>query len=382
MILKMVLFAVITFIIVSVAVFLELRIPRLEIPGNTSESNKLKILNEWLELLHKIDKFNGTVLLSQQGKILFSKSYGLDGAEISSQLTDHSSFNLASVSKQFTAMGVVILNDQSMLSYKDKVSDYIPELSYYKGITIQHLLHHTSGLPDYMEQTAKNRSDADIFTISEMITLYKSNHPNLNFEPGTKFKYSNVGYVLLAEIIERVSGSSFQNFMADNIFKPLHMNDTQIFNLLSGDQPDKRVYGFGRKYWLFGGKKELKDLNYFDGVAGDGGVYSSAHDLNIWHEALRDGVLVSNETYKITYTPARLGNGSQTKYGFGWFINGDNTVEHAGGWQGFTSYIHRNMEKDELIIILDNSSNTLRVNSIGFCFNSIGLNLKYFMKTL
>lgn len=142
------------------------------------------------------------------------------------------------------------------------------------------------------------------------------------------------------------------------------------------------MYGFARKFWLFGGKKELKDLNLFDGVAGDGGVYSSVCDLNIWHEALRDGVLVSNESYKIAYTPARLGNGSQTKYGFGWFINEDNSVEHAGGWQGFTSYIYRHIVKDELIIILDNSSNNLRVNSIGFRFNSIGLNLKYFMKML
>jgi len=382
MILKIVIFSVIILIIVFVAVFLVLRIPRLLIPVNTSETNKLKLLDEWLDILYKKGKFNGTVLLSQQGKMLFSKSYGLDGAKVFSQLTDHSSYNLASVSKQFTAMGIVILNDQLKLNYQDKVSDYIPELSCYKDISIQHLLHHTSGLPDYMVLAVRNRSDTDIFTTSEMIALYKSHHPKLYFEPGTKFKYSNAGYVLLAEIIERVSGSSFQNFMTDNIFKPLHMNDTQVFNLLSEDQPDKRVYGFGYKFWVFGGKRKLKDLNYFDGVAGDGGVYSSVRDLNSWHEALRDGLLVSNETYKTAYTPARLANGSHTKYGFGWFINGDNSVEHAGGWQGFTSYIHRNLKKDELIIILDNSSNTLRVNSIGFRFNSIGLNLKYFMKTL
>ncbi len=380
MIINMVIFAVI--IIISVAVFLALRIPQLKIHGNTSKTNKLETLNDWLELIHNKEKFNGSVLLSKQGKVIFSKAYGLDGAEISSPLTDHSSFNLASVSKQFTAMGVVILKDQSKLNYQDKLSDYIPELSYYKEITIEHLLHHSSGLPDYMNLAARNRTNNDIFTTAEMIALYNSLHPNLNFESGTKFQYSNAGYVLLAEIIERTSGNSFQEFMASHIFKPLNMKDTQVFNLLSENEPVKRVYGFKRRFWLFGGKNIPQDLNYFDGVAGDGAIYSSAYDLNIWHKALRDGDLVSNETYKEAYNPAQLDDGSKTKYGFGWFINDDNSVEHAGSWQGFTSYIYRDMENDDLIVILDNSSNTLRVNSIGFRFNSIGLNLKDMMGML
>jgi len=374
-----VIFAVIIFIIISVAVFLKLRIPRLGIPDNTSETNKLKILDEWLELLHKKEKFNGAVLLSQQGKVLFSKAYGYDCAEPPKPLTERSSFNLASVSKQFTAMGIVLLKEQKKLKYSDKVSDYIPELLCYKDVTILQLLHHTSGLPDYMFLAGKYLNKSETFITSEMISLYQTYHPDLNFKSGTKFQYSNAGYVLLAELIERISANSFQEFMASHIFKPLNMKDTQVFNLLSKNEPVKRVYGFKRKFWFLGDKNELKDLNYFDGVAGDGGIYSSAHDLNIWHNALRDGILVSNKTYKEAYSPAQLEDGSKTKYGFGWFINGDNSVEHAGGWQGFTSYIYRNMKNDQLIVILDNSSNSIRVNSIGFRFHSIGLNLKYFL---
>lgn len=382
MILKIGIFIVIALLVLLVVTFFALRIPSLEIDAKSSEEEKLLALEKWLHRTHESGKFNGTVLLSKNGEVIFSESYGYDSVEALNPLTEHSSFNLASVSKQFTAMGIALLHNQSKLKYNDKLSEHIPELAYYKDITIQHLLHHTSGLPDYMQLAAKDSNEDDIFTTQEMVTLYQQHHPNLNFEPGSKFQYSNAGYVLLSEIIERVSGESFQSFMSSNIFKPLNMKDTQVFNLLSESEPTNRVYGYKNSLWIFGGKKLPQDLNFFDGVAGDGGIYSSAHDLYLWHRALNDGALVSNELYNTAYTPAQLSDGSKTKYGFGWFINPDNSVEHAGGWQGFTSYIHRNLEQDELIIVLDNSSNTLRVNSIGFRFNSIGLNLQYFMNIL
>lgn len=379
---KMVIFIVVALIIILVITFLKLRIPLLEPVTQAAESEKLHALDKWLESVYEIDKFNGTVLLSKKGNVIFSKSYGNDGAESLNPLTEHSSYNLASVSKQFTAMGIVILKSKSKINYHDKVSAYIPELSYYKDVTIQQLLNHTSGLPDYMQLAGKHGDKNDIFTTSEMLLLYQKYHPGLKFMPGSKFEYSNAGYVLLAEIIERVSGASFQNFMVSNIFKPLNMKDTRVFNLLSKDEPDNRVYGYKHKFGLFGGKRLSQDLNHFDGVAGDGGIYSSAHDLNLWHNALKNGTLLASDLYNAAYVPAQLNDGSKTKYGFGWFINRDNSVEHAGGWQGFSSYIYRNMEKDELIVILDNSSNTLRVTSIGFRFNSIGLNLKYFLRIL
>lgn len=382
MIFKIGMFLVVALIVFLVMAFIALRIPTLEIDSQSSEKEKLFALDKWLKHIHEIGKFNGTVLLSRHGEVIFSESLGYEGLETLNPLTEHSSFNLASVSKQFTAMGIVLLHKQSKLKYNDKLSQYIPELAYYENISIQHLLHHTSGLPDYMQLVAKHSNEDDIFTTSKMVSLYQKHHPSLNFEPGAKFQYSNAGYVLLAEIIERVSGTSFQSFMSSNIFNPLNMKDTQVFNLLSENEPTNRVHGYKNRLWLFGGKKLPQDLNFFDGVAGDGGVYSSAYDLYLWHKGLNKGTLVSNELYNIAYIPAQLSSGSKTKYGFGWFINADNSVEHAGGWQGFNSYIHRNLEKDELIIILDNSSNTLRVNSIGYRFNSIGLNLQHFMKSL
>lgn len=369
-------------VIILTMLLLAVRLPPLDIPSNALTNEKLNALDEWLNRIHSRGKFNGAVLLSKKGKVIFSESYGYTGVEETTQLDSHSSFNLASVSKQFTAMGIVILNHQSKAQYEDKLSSHIPELSHYPDITILHLLHHTSGLPDYMRLALKNKSDSEAFTIPEMISLFSDHNPKLNFKPGSKFQYSNTGYVLLSEIIARVSGIPFQEFMSTEVFRPLKMNDTQIFNLLTKDNPPRRVYGFKKKFGVLGGKKVTSDLNYFDGVTGDGSIYSSIHDLNIWHEALRDGTLVPNELYNLAYLPAQLNDGTKVEYGFGWLINENNSVEHSGGWQGFTSFIYRDIENDGLIVMLDNSSNMLRVNSNGFRFNSIGINLKRFMGTI
>lgn len=378
--LMMILVAVV--ILGMVFVSLALRIPRLDVAKKTSREDKLRAIDTWFSRLHTLGKFNGVVLLAKTDEILLCESYGHSSADESQELTASSAFNLASVSKQFTAMGVVILRSQSKLSYDDKLSAYVPELSFYDEITIRHLLNHTSGLTDYMTLVGKAKRGTGVVTPSELWALYQDVQPTLEFEPGSRFKYSNAGYVLLAEVIERVSGQSFEQFMSENIFDPLDMAHTQVFNLLSGSELENRVFGFKRRYWIFGGRKVAADLNYFDGVAGDGGIYSSAEDLLRWHNALRDHALVPPEQSAEAFLPARLNDGSTTRYGFGWFVKAPHSVDHAGGWQGFSSYIHRHMERDELVVVLDNSSNALRVNSIGTRFNSIGLNLTRVMTAL
>lgn len=382
MVKKMLIVIAVLIVAIILSIFLALRIPALDLEGSSSQSEKLKDIDNWLSYLNQLGKFNGAVLLAKSGDVIFENYYGSSRADSSEQINAHSSFNLASVSKQFTAMGIVILKSKSLLEYDDEISKYIPEIDFYEGITIRNLLHHTSGMPDYMRLVTKYRAGEEILTVSELISLYAKEKPKLNFNPGEKFEYSNAGYVLLSEIIERASNQTFSRFMEENVFMPLGMRDTQIFNLLSDSHPGNRVYGYSHKYWLFGGRKQPKDLNYFDGVAGDGAVYSSANDLALWHKSLQEGKLVPKEQYEVAYQPARLLDGSSTKYGFGWFLNSDNSVEHAGGWQGFTSFIHRDLESGDLIVILDNSSNTLRVNSVGYRFNSIGLNLKRAIRAL
>ncbi len=373
---------VVIFALVLIAVFAALRLPALKIKPGLSQAQKLASLDRWLARAHAAHKFNGVVLLARQGEVIFNDAYGDDAASPPHPLDEHASFNLASVSKQFTAAGILLLCQQKRLSVQDKLSQHIPELDFYDDIRVEQLLQHTSGLPDYMALVLKKRKRQDTLSSAELIELFCQHKPPLRFRPGRKFQYSNTGYVLLAEIIARVSGSSFEEFMARHIFEPLHMQDSQVFNLFSRHPPKRRVFGFKRRFGLFGGARRPRDLNHFDGVAGDGAVYSSAHDLNRWHRALCDGCLLPDELLKAAYTPATLPGGKSSGYGYGWFINPDGSVEHAGGWQGFTSYIYRHLHRDELIVILDNGSNVLRVNSYGFRWNSIGKNLKHFMQQL
>jgi CubicO group peptidase (beta-lactamase class C family) len=367
-------------IVTAIAIPLQaIRIPYLQVDAQSSHLAKTEKLNQWLITLHNKQKFNGTVLIAKGGDIVFSKSYGLDGSETGSHLHEHSSFNLASVSKQFTAMAIVLLKENGKISYDDPLGHYIPELSFYDSITLRQLLNHTSGLPDYMRLAKKHLNPSELFTTYNLIELFREHQPLLKFEPSEKFEYSNTGYVLLAEVVARVSGQSFSEYMTANIFKPLEMNDSQVFNLLSNRAPATRVFGYSHTLKILGETKKPNDLNFFDGVVGDGAIYASAHDLFLWHKALQEGAIVSHEAYLAAYTPAKLNSGKSTHYGFGWFLNKDTSVEHAGGWLGFATYVYRNPKNSGLIVILDNSTNTLRANSFGFRFNSIGLNLKHWL---
>ena len=356
--------------------FQVIRLPYLKIDSAVPKAEKLDELDKWFTNIHGRGKFNGSVLVAKRGEVVFSKSYGLKSSDSSTLLDEHASFNLASVSKQFTAMAIVLLKERGQLNYHDPLSRYIPELSFHDKVTIRHLLNHTSGVPDYMRLAKSSLKGKTLFTNKDLIALFSEKQPQLNFLPGSKFEYSNTGYVLLAEVVERVSGESFESFMNKNIFAPLTMQNSQVYNLLSNSEPKNRVYGFRYQFSLFGGKKKPNDLNVFDGVAGDGGVYASTHDLFLWHEALTRGQLVSREAYAAAYHPAVLSDSKTSNYGFGWFLNADASVEHAGGWIGFTSYLYRHVDNGELIVILDNSTNTLRVNGFGSRLNSIGLNLK------
>jgi len=370
--------AILLALVVAVYTF---SIPSLQAPENTTKDNKIKHLDKWLNGLYSKGKFQGVVLLASGGEVIFGKGYGFSDSNKKEPLSTHSSFNLASVSKQFTAAGIILLKHKGQLSYTDELQKFVPELSFYSGVTIRHLLNHISGIPDYLNIANEYLDENETVTSDKLIRLYSDKKPNLRFKPGDKFEYSNMGYVLLAEVVERISGTSFSEYMHEHIFQPLNMKHTRVFNLLSNEEPEKRVYGFKRQYFLFG-KKRFSDLNRFDGVAGDGGIYSSAYDLFIWHKALLSGTLLSNEELSEAYRSGVLNNDKQTGYGFGWFINDDGAVVHAGGWQGFATYLYRNPTNGQLIVVLDNTGNILRVTSHGVLYNSIPLNLQRFLNRL
>ena len=354
---------------------------RIQETQSATPENRFEALDRWLQSLYDSKRFHGTVLIGDSERVLFSNSYGFEDPESTSALKQSSVFNLASVSKQFTAMAVLLLEHEGKLSVSDLLRDHVPEMGIYPDITIEHLLHHTSGIADYMRLAIKHNADKELFKTSDLISLFTNQQPPLDFRPGTKFQYSNTGYVLLAEIVARASGKTFDAYLSENVIKPAGMTDSQVFNRLSTSEPADRVFGFKRS-WLNRAKTRPHDLNNFDGVAGDGGVYASARDLHRWHQALLTGKLLPHSVYRRATTSGTLEDGSETGYGYGWFVQSETVVDHAGGWVGFSAYIYRDLATGKLLVILDNSSNALRVVPKGFRFTSIGLNLIDFVEDL
>src|SRR5699024_9221676 len=188
--------------------------------AHTEKSQKLDSL--YSEML-KYGEFNGNILIAENDTIILQKSYGIANRENNDSLTKNSIFNLASVTKQFTATAIYLLAKEGKLSLNDEMLKYIPELDFYKGITINHLIHHTSGLPDYMRLLDEKGDKSKIATNDYVIELFAKEKPELDFEPNEKWDYSNTGYLLLASIIERVSNKTYGEFLKDKLFKPLKM---------------------------------------------------------------------------------------------------------------------------------------------------------------
>lgn len=315
--------------------------------------------------MYRDSQFNGNVLIAEKGKVIFEKSYGLANEQTGQKLKINSVFELASVSKQFTAMGIVLLKKQGKIAYSDKISKYIPELSFYGDITIRQLLIHTAGLPDYMAVMAKAWDKSKIASNEDMVNVYQRVKPELIFKPDQDWQYNNTGYVLLAVVIERVTGKSFGAYLKQYIFKPLGMKHTFIYRRRF--KPEKIAdYAQGYVYSDSLKRKIIPDelgrqteAVYLDGITGDGMVNSTLHDLLRWDRALYSSALVSGQDKAMIFSSFKIKNGKETNYGFGWYIDYSRVygkrVSHSGGWAGYLAYIERDLDDDKTIIILQNN---------------------------
>ncbi len=322
-------------------------------------------LDSLFSALHKRDAFNGNVLIADKGKVVFQKSYGLANEETKQKLNLETKFELASVSKQFTAMGIVLLEKAGKLKYDDKISKYIPQLDFYGDITIRNLLNHTAGLPDYMELFEENWDQSKFATNQDIVNEFAKHKPKAVFQPNEKFEYSNTGYALLALIIEKVSKKSFGDFLSSSIFKPLKMTNTFVYR--SRFQPRKvDNYAFGYVQDSLG-KKVLtnsfgKDFYtyYLDGIVGDGMVNSTIGDLLKWDRALYSNTLVNEKDKDLIFSSPVTKDGQNGNYGFGWSVNDNKKygkiANHSGGWAGYTTFIERQLANDKTIILLQNNS--------------------------
>ncbi|MFN8343914.1 MAG: serine hydrolase [Spirosomataceae bacterium] len=314
--------------------------------------NQITTIDSALTKLYEKGMLNGVVLLAKEGKPLYKKAFGIVELTAREPLKTTSAFNLASVSKQFTGMMIMMLKEKGKLNYDDKVRRHLPDFPY-PNITIRHLLNHTGGLPEYFDLATQYYNTLDTLTNEKVLSLLKNHRPQLAFAPNTKFAYCNTGYVLLAMIIEKASGMLIQDYFKQQIVKPLGLKDTYIYNFTLKQHPNNRVFGIKRE----NGKLLPNDLIRLDGVSGDGNVYSSAEDLLTWEQALYTEKLVSTHTLKEAFRAVKLNNGTVSRYGFGWFLDeSGKKMSHTGGWVGFLNNLERDTDKKTTYIILSSSA--------------------------
>lgn len=335
--------------------------------NSKKESNKTAVqLDEYLTAQLTHYRFNGNVLVAEQGEIVFQRSYGYANFDTKHLLNDSSVFELASVSKQFTATAILLLKDRNKLKLTDSMRQYFPELPY-SNISIYQMLTHTSGLPDYESAMNEKWDHHKIAFNNDVITFLAKEKLPVLFAPGTKWEYSNTAYVLLASIVEKVSRQPFSEFMAQNIFQPLQMKHTRIYNTRRSlkDTIANYAYGFEyndslKKYFMPDSVAGLKFVIYLDGIQGDGVVNSTTADLLKWDRSVKNHTLLSEATQNEMLKEQTLYDTvKKVHYGFGVFLQNSDmgyVISHSGGWPGYVTYLARNVDKDQTFIVLSNNS--------------------------
>jgi CubicO group peptidase (beta-lactamase class C family) len=314
------------------------------------------------------------VLVKKDGKIVFENGYGVRDLRTKTAIDAQTNFRLASFTKQFAAMAIMILVHDGKLRYDESLTDVFPEFpAYGKQITVRNLLNHTSGLPDYEDlMDAVEKGKGQIWSPEKQIQdaevlqlLEKESHGK--FVPGTKWEYSNSGYVVLGLIVAKVSGKSFGDFLHEKIFGPLKMEHTLVFEK-GKNEVANRACGHSKRENNF----VETDQSSTSATQGDGGIYSNLEDLSKWDDALRNHTLLSEKEFLPAITPAQLPAGAESKladdvpeslrrhakaYGFGWFLNLQDPhplMWHYGDTMGFKTAILRYTRDTVTVILLCN----------------------------
>lgn len=331
-----------------------------------SDEQKIKRIDSILQVYTNKNQFNGSVLIAKKGKTLLSKGYGFANFSYDIKNTPSTKFKLASVSKQFTAMAIMILQETGKLTTEDKLSKFISDYPNGDKITIHHLLTHTSGIPNVTSLPLFDSVMTRPHTLEQLIAYTK--FKALEFEPGSKFSYSNSGYILLSFIIEKASGKPYGEFMKEKIFSPLGMKNSGLYN---NDEVLKNfAVGYHQKE-----NGEVEHAPYIDMSipSGAGALYSSVEDLFIWDQALYSEKLIKKSSMEKFLTPFKDG------YAYGFRIDtiaGRKWISHSGGIEGFNTIVNRFPEDELYITILKNIDNQSFFPANRIC-RSIMLNQKY-----
>lgn len=307
-------------------------------------------------IIQSLPYFNGNVMVVKNHHVIYQKAQGYANWETRRPLTEKSVFELASVSKQFTAIAILMLYERGLLDLNDPLQRYIPELPY-PDATIRQALQHTSGLPNYMWLLENGWHQEHLPSNDEMIAVLAADKFPLLFQPGRRHSYSNTGYALLASVVERVSGKTFSQFMRENIFEPLEMQNTYT----SVEVLDAV---FPADFFALGHRRAWRNFRpntpaVHDRVLGDKGIHSCLDDLFKWDQALYTEKLVSKKTLSIAYEPLIINKRYSIPYGLGFRLGNKNEeryVFHHGLWEGFRTTFMRYIERGDAVVILNNAN--------------------------
>ena len=323
--------------------------------------------------LQEKDGFNGAWLYAENGEIVSKGVLGFRDPADTLPITEDTVFQLASVSKTFTAAAVMLVVRQGLLRPEDEITKFFPEIPY-TGVTVRHLLNHTSGIPDYFD-------DADWFIKiwkeekrvpgnDEILRFLRETKAKPYFAPGEGLHYSNTGYNLLALLVERLSGIPYEEFLQKNIFEPAGMTSTRCCHVRRDGVPFDnyaRATVFEEGKWVADiDSAEDGDVVAFDGLNGDDYVYTNISDMLRWDRALREGKVLTPEEQQLMYAPGKLNSGGDAVYdeddglgyGFGWAVGHEEeyglVVSHSGGMPGVATWFERFIDADRVLVILSN----------------------------
>jgi CubicO group peptidase (beta-lactamase class C family) len=314
-----------------------------------------KWIADFVYNLHKKYGFNGNMLVAKDGKILYEKAIGWADYLHRDSLKINSEFELASVTKTFTSTAIMQLVEKGKLSLTDDVKKFYPNFPY-EGINIKLLLTHRSGMMNYVYFTdgiwkdkKKPMSNQDIMNL---IAEYK---PNKYAKPDTRFHYNNSNFMVLAAIIEKVTGKTYADYMMENVFKPSGMKHTHVYSTTVYPKIPVDVVGHDRT-WRYSVVQ-----NFLDGPVGDKGIYSTIHDLVLFDKSLKNGRLLKKSSLDSAYKGHNKAINGHFNYGYGWRIfdgeDGRKVVYHTGWWHGFRHIYVRDVQKNIVIIFLGNLTN-------------------------
>lgn len=317
-----------------------------------------KRIDEIVMRLHKRSGFNGNVLVAKDGKIIYEKAIGWADYLHRDSLKINSVFELASISKTFTSTAIMMLVENGKLRLDQDVKEFFPDFPY-DGITVKLLLTHRSGMMNYVYfiddlWKAQKKNQRIGVTNQEVMNVIAEHKPNPYMKPDRKFHYNNSNYMVLAAIIEKVSGQKYSEFMAENIFKPIGLKNTAVYSKAEYEKIPVDVVGHDRTW------RRSVAQNFLDGPVGDKGIYGTVHDLYLFDRALRDGRLLKKSTLDSMYAPHNEMQRGHFNYGYGWrtFTDANHkVVYHTGWWHGFRHIYLRQLDKDITIVLLTNLTN-------------------------